>query len=223
MAKRRKKLIIIIIVIIGILSSLPYLWTKVLQYWVRSNLRLQNVYLPEIPDLEYLLYDIVHSVDTAGYTDSYPYYYVQINKIPGENNDSVTKECYSIDVQWKSSAVCRIDSAIGFLESSMINPEPYFILTSTDMDVCILPADPFSWRLFSSLIIGSPKFEKDTTLSISSTLRQGVCADTLETTYRLDDEREFKFYAGKYYTDVYDDYWGPMRILNFENKKQSSE
>lgn len=222
MTKRRKKLIIIIVVLIGILSSLPYLWIKGLHYWMRSNLLLQNVYLPEIPDLEYILYDIAHSADTTGYTDSYPYYYVQIKK-SRKHNDSIQQECYSINIQWKSSKVCKNDSAIGYLSPSGIEPENYYILTSTDMDVDLLQDDLLSWRLFSSLIIGSPKFEKDTTLSISSTLKQGIQADTLETTYRLDDKREFKFYAGKYYTDVYDKFWGAMRIMNIENEGQTAE
>lgn len=207
----------ILILITGLTVYCFNLNNRTSKFIGRDKLKLQHVSFPDIHDAEFIMYDIVNHADTTGYTSQYPYFYTQVYHISEEKQDSVKKDLYRIDMQWKSSELCENDSAIGFLWKEYTEPIKYFILTATDLDLRLpIWYSIALWGYFPettdsidfkdgklSLVIGEPvrpNYDRDTTILISAILEQYTYPDKIETYYTLDGKRKVGFEITKYTT-----------------------
>lgn len=171
-----------------------------------KKMYLPEVSLPDIPDIEYVLYDIVNAIDSQGYTASNPCYYFQVNKITSEEIDGAKKESYTIDIQWANSGVHMNDSASGFLVQYDIEPKKYFILTSTNMKVN-LAQRPMEFQCGQEFPIEDfirRRSDRDSSISLTSTLEKSEQNDTIETFYTISEKIKVKFEISKYFTTVID-------------------
>lgn len=217
MKKSIKFFIVFILILIGFISYLIYLRSISAKYMGADNLYLQEIYFDDVPELSFILYDIVNHVDSDGYTSQYPYYYAQVSQVSDVDLDSFKREIFRIDLQWKSTDVCKNDTAIGYLGMPYPIPQKFFIITSTYLDVgfsrtlfsnagwCRLPLseDSFAFKDDKPVLIKRelirPDYDRDSTIEKTAILTIDTYPDTVKISYRL-GYRRVDFDISEYYT-----------------------
>lgn len=100
-----------------------------------DELYLPEISLPDIPDIGFILYDMVSSSDSLYSSESSKYYYFQIAKVSESENDGERKSIYSINIRCDGTVPCKDDTIIGYIAPWTLSSGKCFLLTSTDLPV----------------------------------------------------------------------------------------
>lgn len=185
-----KKIILSILIII-VLSAAYIMFKKPLLATLshKESLYLPNIRFPDIPNAEYILYDIISSSDSVYGKGSDPYYYFRgikyfyfrdtryfyfsIYKMPENEDEGIN--VYKINIQSINTDIRPNDTIIGYVRPhDGWADKTYFILTSTNLPVYI--EDRYDWEDFTQDATFN-KSNADSTVVWNCCLEQIISAD----------------------------------------------